>query len=131
MVDHEQHFTFMSSQTIEPEKMTKVLQSLGVDLSWDEVMSLYKVWRPTSALLFDHCYEFGIHKFAELFQFKNCYIEKCKKEIVEYLEEFPHLDGNTLEEIYDKMVQVIQNHNAVSDEKIIYVCLLCEFYFKK
>ena len=111
--------------------MTKVLQSLGVDLSWDEVMSSYKVWRPTTALLFDHCDEFGIHKFAEPFQFKNCYIDKCKKDIVEYLEEFPQLDGETLEEIYDKMAQVIQTHNAVSDEKIIYVNCIRDYTPKK
>lgn len=69
----------MGSQTIEPEKMSKVLQSLGVDLTWEEAKYMYDNWRPTSAFLFQYCDEAGIHRFAELFQFKNCYMEECEK----------------------------------------------------
>ena len=113
----------MSAEPIEAEKMSRILQALGVDLRWEEVKSMYDNWRPISTLLFQYCDEAGIHRFAELFQFKNCFMEKCKKELIDYIEEFPQFEGNTLEEIYDKMVHAVQAYNAINDseDKILYV----------
>ena len=64
----------------------------------------------------------GIHKFADLFQFKNCYMEKCKKELQEeFIETFPVFQANSVEEIPDKMCQAICQHNQMSDDLILYV----------
>ena len=40
--------------------------------------------------------EMGIDKFAEFVQFKNCYMEKCKKELQEFIETFPVFQANSV-----------------------------------
>ena len=69
-----------------------------------------------------HCDELVNDKFAEVFQFKNCFIDKCKKEIVEYIEEFPQLDGNSVEEIYDKIVGTIQTELPLAIAPLSIAC---------
>ena len=51
-------------------------------------------------------------------------MDECKKELVDYIEEFPQFEVNTLEEIYDKMVQAIQSHNALNDDDKM-LCVGC------
>ena len=72
----------------------------------------------------------GIHKFAELFQFKDCYMEKCKKELQEFIEKFPVFQANSLEEIHGKMCQAICQHNQTSDDPIVYVNCIDEYKAK-
>ena len=74
--------------------------------------------------------EMGIHKFAELFQFKNCYMEKCKKELQEFIETFPVFQANSVEEIHGKMCQAIFQHNQTSDDLILYVNCIDEYKVK-
>lgn len=99
------------------------IQSPGIDLRWEDVKHMYRHWSPATALLFEQINAYGIDRFAELFQFKHSFMEKCKKGLVDCIAEFSQFEANTLEEIYQKMVRAIQTHNALNDagDKMSYV----------
>ena len=123
------HFTNMSADAVNPERMNQVFQQLGINVSWQEVMTRYEDIHNTTAMI-QGLNEMGIHKFAELFQFKDCYMEKCKKELQEFIEKFPVFQANSLEEIHGKMCQAICQHNQTSDDPIVYVNCIDEYKAK-
>ena len=114
---------------IDPERMNQLFQQMGIDTSWQEVMTNYDKMYDTTRMI-QELSEMGIHKFAELFQFKNCYMEKCKKELQEFIETFPVFQANSVEEIHGKMCQAIFQHNQTSDDLILYVNCIDEYKVK-
>lgn len=96
----------------------ELFQQPGINVSWEEVATRYEKMYDTAAMI-QGLNEVGIHQFAELFQFKRSYMEKCKKELQEYIPTFQVFQASSLEEIPDKMCQPIYQHNQTSDDIIL------------
>ena len=107
----------------------ELFQQPGINVSWEEVATRYEKMYDTAAMI-QGLNEVGIHQFAELFQFKRSYMEKCKKELQEFIERFPVFQANSLEEIHGKMCQAICQHNQTSDDPIVYVNCIDEYKAK-
>ena len=78
----------MSADAINTQSMNQLFHQLGIDVSWEQFVRRYQKICHTAAMI-QGLNEVGIHKFADSFQFEKSYMEKCKKELQEYIETFP------------------------------------------
>ena len=117
-----------ATYVIDTTRMNNVLRKLRFNIRWNELMEEYVNYTPSfSPKLFNEMNSAQLVWFRGVFHFKKSDALGARKELSNYVRNYPEFYGDSLEEVYAKMCGVLKYFNEVHRTQFPFVNWLPDY----